>query len=88
MALLGTFIDVRTLATFASGGSASFAHGLPATPDMVIITQTANATNSSASIPQFAYNADATNVSVYNVGQGSGSNNPRVMSIVAHSVIR
>ena len=88
MALLGTFIDVRTLATIQTQASASFSHGLPATPDMVLFNLTATATGSSASVPQFGYNADATNVSIYNIGQVAGANNLKVMSIVAHSIIR
>ena len=88
MALLGTFIDVRTLATIATQGSAAFAHGLPATPDMVMITLTGAATGSTAAVPQFAYNADATNVSIYNIGANAGANVLKVMSIVAHSIIR
>lgn len=88
MAVLGTFIDVRTLATIQTGASSSFAHGLPAAPDIVIFSLTNAATSSSASVPQFAYNADATNVTVYNVGQVAGGLNVRVVSVVFHSVVR
>ena len=37
MALLGSYIDSRTIASFASNASASFAHGLPAAPDFLIV---------------------------------------------------
>lgn len=90
MALLGTYIDVRTIATIATQGSATFAHGLGAAPDFVFAQYEASATNSSASIPQLAVAHDATNVTVFNVGQVAGAANSRirVLSIVAHSVIR
>lgn len=87
MALLGTFIDVRTIAALASDGSASFAHGLPAVPDFVIIHGTSNASgasNAAMALPRYA--ADATNVSLFNTGLAGGP--LRVTSVVAHSVIR
>lgn len=87
MALLGSFIDVRTLAPIASNGSASFAHGLPAAPDFVIIHGTSNATgasNAAMALPRYA--ADATNVSLFGTGLDGGP--LKVVSIVAHSVIR
>ena len=44
MALLGTYIDVRTLATIATQGSSTFAHGLGAAPDFVFAQFEAAAT--------------------------------------------
>jgi hypothetical protein len=81
MALLGSFIDVRTIAALASNGSVSFAHGLPAAPDFVFV----QATETSAS-GNWAAVADATNVTIS--ARGVACPVGRVMSIVAHSVIR
>ena len=51
MALLGSFIDVRTIASFASNASASFAHGLPAAPDFIIIAGAGAASTASGVLP-------------------------------------
>jgi hypothetical protein len=85
MALLGSFIDSRTIASFASNTSASFAHGLPAAPDFLIIAGIGAATTASGVVP--LWTADATNVSLF----GSATNSSpliRVVSVVAHSIIR
>jgi hypothetical protein len=85
MALLGAFIDSRTIASFASNASASFAHGLPATPDFLIVAGVGAATTSLGVSP--LWTADATNVSLF----GSAANSApllKVVSIVAHSIIR
>ena len=86
MALLGSFIDVRTLASIVSNASTSFAHGLPAAPDFVIINGTNTATTASGTGNMPMYNSDATNVSIF----ASGVANPplRVVSVVAQSIIR
>lgn len=87
MALLGSFIDVRTIASIDSNASASFAHGLPAAPDFVIIMGTSNASGVSSNamaLPRYA--VDATNVSMFGVGLAAGPT--RVLSLVAHSIIR
>lgn len=85
MALLGTYIDSRTIASFASNASASFAHGLPSAPDFVLIQGIQAATTASGVVPN--YSANATNVSLF----GSATNSSpdlRVVSVVAHSIIR
>lgn len=85
MALLGAFIDSRTIASFASNASASFAHGLPAAPDFVLALGLGAATTASGVAPLFT--ADATNVSLF----GSAGNSAplmRLISVVAHSIIR
>ena len=85
MALLGSFIDVRTIASFASNASASFAHGLPAAPDFIIIAGAGAASTASGVMPLAT--SDVTNVSLF----GSGSQSSpliRVTSVVAHSIIR
>ena len=86
MALLGTYIDQRTHAVINTNASASFAHGLPAAPDLVLVRETsssASATNWVGIQPIF----DATNVSLYNQG-AANSKTLRVTSMVLHSVIR
>lgn len=84
MALLGAYIDSRTVASFASNASASFAHGLPAAPDFLIIAGFQNATTSLGVIP--TWTADATNVSLF--GSAQQTPNLKVVSVVAHSIIR
>lgn len=66
MALLGTYIDSRTLAALTSGASASFAHGLPAAPDLVFVHE--NTTTDSTADVKLAWKSDGTNVSIYNHG--------------------
>lgn len=85
MALLGTFIDSRTNAVIAAAGSTSFAHGLPAAPDIVYVHE--NATTNSTTSVKLAVKSDATNVSIYNHGEGQTST-LRCVSIVFHSVAR
>lgn len=86
MALLGTLIDARTIASIASNGSASFAHGLPATPDFVFISGFTSATVASGASALPSYSADATNVSLW--GTGVNGNITKVLSMVAHSIVR
>jgi len=85
MALLGSYIDSRTIASFASNASASFAHGLPAAPDFLIVAGVGAATTASGVAP--LWTADATNVSLFG---SAGQSSPllKVVSVVAHSVIR
>jgi hypothetical protein len=84
MALLGSFIDSRTIASFASNASASFAHGLPAAPDYVLALPFGGATTAAGAAPLFT--ADATNVSLFAAGIAAPL--LRVVSTVAHSIIR
>lgn len=85
MPLLGSYIDSRTVASFASNASASFAHGLPAAPDFVLCLGLGAATTASGVSPLFT--ADATNVSLFGAATNS-SPLLRVVSVVAHSIIR
>lgn len=86
MALLGSFVDVRTVAGLAAEGTASFAHGLPAAPDFVLVI---GAATRSSNVSAYMVNAlfDATNVTIQNAGEGV-SPALRVIAIAAHSVIR
>lgn len=85
MALLGTFVDSRTLAAIAAAGSSSYAHGLPANPDLVVVHE--NTTTNTTSHIKLAVKHDATNVSIYN----HGKNNSATLNAVAiyfHSAVR
>lgn len=86
MALLGSFIDVRTIAGLAANATTTFAHGAPASPDFVFAV---GSVTTASSVSAYMINAlwDATNVTVQNAGEGA-SPALRVVSVVAHSVIR
>ena len=86
MALLGSFIDVRTIAAIAANGSASFAHGLPASPDFVWAV---GSVTTASAVSAYMINAlfDATHVTLQNSGEGPSAA-LRVISVVAHSIIR
>lgn len=86
MALLATFIDVRTIAGIAANGTSTFAHGCPASPDFVFAV---GAVTTASAVSAYMINAlwDATNVTVQNSGEGP-SPALRVISVVAHSIIR
>lgn len=85
MALLGTYIDSRTRAAIAAAGSASYAHGLPSTPDLVYVQE--NATTDSTGNIKLAWNADATNVSISNHGALTTAT-LKAVAIVFHSLVR
>ena len=86
MALLGTLIDSRTLAAINANATASYAHGLPASPDVVWIygNQTLAST---VSAYMFNRLVDATNVTIQNGGEGT-SPTLRAVATVFHSIVR
>lgn len=85
MALLGAFIDSRTITSALSTVINTFNHGLPTTPDFVIVQGIgAVALAGVVAIPLWA--ADATKVTL--AGGGAVSPNVQVVSVVAHSLIR
>ena len=84
MALLGSYIATNAVASIASNGSNSFAHGLPSTPDFVIPVGSGAATTAGAG--NYMVTADATNVSLFANGVVVGAT--KVTSVVAHSIIR
>ena len=86
MALLGAFVDQRTIAAITAAGSASFAHGLPAAPDVSFMQEVTTAASNVSAIKLVTI-ADATNMSVFNHGEGA-SQALRVTSMVLHSIIR
>ena len=88
MALLGSYIDSRTIASLSSGASTSFAHGLPAAPDFMIVNALGAATVASGAalaMPRVSF--DGTNVSMFQTGIDNSAT-LRVVAIVAHSIIR
>lgn len=94
MALLDTLIDSRTLAAIASSGSSTFAHSLGGAPDFVLFEATTGAVGTGAQSMSsnggpavLAYAADATNVTVFNIGS-QNSDVVRAISFRAHSIIR
>ena len=88
MALLGNLIDSRTFsgASFTVGATTTYAHGLPANPDFIIVQGIATGVTASNS---WMINCvhDATNVTIQNQGQVTPPNF-RVVAVVAHSIIR
>lgn len=89
MALLGSFVDSRTNAVLAAGGAGgsttSFAHGLPASPDLVVIYETS--TSNTTSGDRLSWASDATNVSITNNGK-MATEELNIVSIVFHSIAR
>jgi hypothetical protein len=86
MALLGAFIDSRTNAGLTSDNSLTFAHGLPASPDFVLVQYIATIATATNHFNLSAL-SDATNVTIDN-GGSTTSPNFRVVSVVAQSIIR
>jgi hypothetical protein len=88
MALLGVMIDSRTLASIAAQGTFSFAHGLPAAPDEVVLVPNASVASATASQGMaFAISSDATNVSITNYATANMGTS-KITSKVFHSVMR
>ncbi len=85
MALLGAFVDSRTNAVIAAAGSTSFAHGLPADPNLIVVQE--NTTTNSTTNCKLAVKHDATNVSIYNHGAGQSAT-LRIVSQVFHSLVK
>lgn len=93
MALLGTFIDVRTIASIAAQGTATFAHGISSaasqaggTPDWCF-AQGAATVASATNWFGFVTLLDATNVTVQNPGAAS-TPTANVVTVRAQSIIR
>jgi hypothetical protein len=79
------YVDKRTLAAIASNGTMTYPHGLPRTPDVVLVrwNQTIVAASNVASISALV---DASNVSLQNIG-GVQSPTMEVCTMVFHSLI-
>lgn len=85
MALLGTLIDSRTLAGLTTADTVTYAHGLPAAPDCIIVQE--NTTTNNTSNLKFSIKSDATNVSIWNYGEGTSAT-LRAVALVFHSIQR
>jgi len=89
MATLGEVIDSRTNAALAAGGAGgsttSFAHGLPAAPDIVFIYETS--TSNTTSGDRLSWKYDATNVSITNNGR-MATEELNIVSVYFHSAVR
>lgn len=86
MALLGTYIESRTIAGLTSAESTSYAHGLGASPDFAIV-QFIQTLATSNTVAMISVEHNATNVTVRNNGNVT-SPNLRIVVIQAHSIIR
>ena len=86
MALMGVNIDKRTTVGINSGIMASYAHGLPAAPDAVIV-RFIQAVAAASNTPFLCTLIDATNVSISNCGTASTPNFEAV-ALRFHSVIQ
>ena len=87
MALMRYYIDKRTLAGLAADGTVAFAHGLPTTPDAVVIRLLNAALTATEAHVNIRAIVNATNVTLDNAGQGA-SDNIEVCSIAFHSLIQ
>lgn len=86
MALLGAYIDQRTNAAINSNASTTFAHGLPAAPDLVCVRETVSSASSVSAVTLTPL-SNATDISIYNSGERN-SLALMVTSILFHSVVR
>ena len=86
MALLGSYIDSRTNVGLTTDASLTFAHGLPAAPDFSFIQYITTLATLSNTF-NLSVLTDGTNVTVDNSGITT-SPSFRVVSVVAHSIIR
>ncbi len=77
--------DKRTIAGIASGGTATYPHGLGKAPDTVIVRWIATLATAAA-VASISALVDASNVSLQNIGSVA-SPNMEVSAIIFHSVI-
>ncbi len=85
MSLLASFIDSRTIAGLTASQTTTFAHDLPAAPDYAIVQQIATAATNG--VGGLDVRHDATNVTVRN-NAGAPSPDMRIITVVAHSIVR
>jgi hypothetical protein len=78
-------VDKRTIAGLASGGTATYPHGLGKAPDTVIVRWIATLATAAA-VANIAALVDATNVSLQNIGSVV-SPNMEVCAVVFHSLM-
>lgn len=86
MALLGGYIETRTLAGLTSGQSTSYAHGLPSSIDFSFVTFISTLATSNT-VAMITVLTDDTNVTVRNNGNVT-SPSLRIVNFMANSTIR
>lgn len=86
MALLGTYIDQRTVAAPAGAASGSFAHGIALTPDFCGVIFATSAASIASPAP-LAATYDGTNVTYSNLGN-STQPVPTITTVRFHTIIR
>lgn len=79
------YTDKRTQASIASGGTATYPHGLSRTPDTVFV-RWIQTLATAAAVASISALVDASNVSLQNIG-GVASPNMEVCAMVFHSLI-
>ena len=84
MALMGVNIDKRTLPGINAGIQSTYAHGLPTTPDAVLVRFAVALAATNSLIPFLSQIVDATGVSISNYGTGS-TPNMEICAIRFHS---
>jgi hypothetical protein len=90
MAILRYYIDSRTIAGMAADATATYAHGLPAAPDIVnigFLNVALTATTLHVGNQGIRAVADATNITLNNAGGGL-SVDLDVAAICCHSMIQ
>jgi hypothetical protein len=87
MALMRYYIDKRTIANIAQGGTVTYAHGLPGAPDIVSIRMIATQASVTGWLGITAP-IDATNVTLQNCGGGAGSGTIEVTAVRFHSIMQ
>lgn len=83
---MGTYLDKRTIAGIAAGGTATYPHGLSKPPDTVIIRYLAIGATAASHI-QIAALIDASNITLQNFGEVI-SPNLEVCSLVFHGIMQ
>lgn len=87
MALMRAYIDKRTVTSIASNANTTYAHGLPGTPDTVLIRYVASQASTTAWVGGISALVDVSNVTIQNCGRG-GSGNLELCAIAFHSIIQ
>lgn len=86
MALLGTLIESHTTTSLAAESSRTFAHGLPANPDIALTEAIASIASATNWWKLYVLH-DGTSATVHNCG-AADSPSYRTVAVVFHSIIR
>lgn len=87
MALMRYYTDKRTIASLTNAVVATYAHGLPAAPDIVSIRPVATQASATGWVGLTAP-IDATNITVQNCGGGPASGILEVTAVCFHSIMQ